>query len=280
MKYFAWFRLMRLDKPVGIWLLWFPTAWALCLAAKGQMDWYLAFLFFAGTVLMRSAGCVINDIADRHIDTHVKRTALRPLTSGETGLVSAFILLFILLLLALVVLIQLPRACFYYAVLALLITFIYPFCKRFISGPQLVLGFAFSMGIPMAYAALGLRPDWNTVLLLVINYCWIVAYDTEYALVDRDDDLRIGVKSTAIWFGESNRLMIGLLQIVAHSLWLILAFLNQLSAIFLVYWLLGALIFIYQQRLLSAKSYFSAFLSNSYYGLVMWVGIWHGAALF
>lgn len=276
MKWGAYLRLMRFHKPVGILLLWLPTAWALWIANQGNPPLTLSLLFLSGTVLMRAAGCVINDIADRHIDLHVKRTQMRPLTSGEVSLIEAFALLFTLLFAALMVLLQLPKLCFYYALLAVFITFLYPFCKRFIQGPQLVLGVAFSIGIPMAYAASGKWPDSTMFCLLIINFMWIVAYDSQYAMVDREDDLRIGVKSTAILFADYDRIIIGILQILFHSLWLFLAIsLNNFWSFFCC-WLIAALLLGYQQKLIAKRQpaqCLQAFTSNNWYGSVMWLAI-------
>ncbi|MGQ3891108.1 4-hydroxybenzoate octaprenyltransferase [Legionella sp. CNM-4043-24] len=272
----ACWRLSRFHKPAGTFLLWAPTAWALCLANQGQPSWTLLLLFLAGTVIMRAAGCVMNDIADRHIDGHVKRTKNRPLASGELSLSQALVLLSFYLLLALLILLQLPSECVVYAVLSLLVTFVYPFCKRFIAAPQMVLGIAFSMGIPMAYAASFAQFDLSMLALLCINYCWIVAYDTQYAMADRADDLLIGVKSTAILFGRYDTLIIAILQGICQLLWLILAWSRHFSGLFYAFWLIGTLIFIYQQRLLTRASderCWQAFASNSWYGLIMWAGV-------
>lgn len=272
----AFWRLMRFDKPAGTMLLWAPTACALWLANRGLPSLKLFLCFFLGTIIMRALGCVINDIADRNVDKHVKRTCLRPLTSGEISLQSAFILLISLLLLAFLIVVQLPLSCFYYALFALLITFVYPFCKRFFYAPQLILSIAFSLGIPMAYAASFVKPDLPMYLLLILNFAWILAYDTEYAMVDREDDLKIGVNSTAVLFKNHDRLVIFLLQILITCLWLILALFLELALPFYVFWLIGVVIFIYQQRLLSLKqptAYLLAFRSNSWYGLLMWIGI-------
>lgn len=269
-------RLMRFHKPVGIWLLWFPTAWALWLANQGRPPLILVGVFFAGTVLMRAAGCVINDIADRHVDLHVERTCKRPLVVGEVGLIQAFGLVLILLFLALLIVIQLPAQCFYYALCALFITVLYPFCKRFIQGPQFVLGLAFSMGIPMAYTASNLGFNSTMACLLLINFFWILAYDTQYAMVDKEDDLKIGVKSTAILFANYDKIVIGFLQIFFHLLWLFLAFALDFSQTFYFLWLLAIIFLIYQQRLLAKderNSYLKAFSSNSWYGLIMWIAL-------
>lgn len=271
-----YFKLMRLDKPIGILLLWYPTAWALWIAVNHTPSSKLLFLFSIGTILMRAAGCVINDIADRNIDKHIQRTRERPLTSGKLGLKQAFIVLFILLCCALSILIALPLNCLYLALVAVGITFIYPFCKRFINAPQVILGLAFSMGIPMAFAASGQSLTENTIFLFLINFSWIVSYDTMYAMTDKDDDLKIGVKSTAIYFANSDKLIIGLLQIAMHILWLFLAFNRNFYPIFYLCWSLAILILVYQQKLISTRDpqhCFKAFLISNYYGLLMWIAL-------
>ncbi|MDI1352335.1 MAG: 4-hydroxybenzoate octaprenyltransferase [bacterium] len=269
-------RLMRINKPVGILLLWFPTAWALWIANQGIPSSTILVLFFIGTILMRSAGCVINDIADRNIDKHVARTKLRPLTSGEVSLTQACILLFLLLCCALIVLIYLPKECFYLALIAVLITFLYPFCKRFIKAPQLVLGIAFSLGIPMAYVASKVAMDSNIMFLFVINFAWIVAYDTMYAIADKEDDLKIGVKSTAIYFADYDRLIIGLLLLCLHAMWLVWALKNTAHWGFYTIWFLSCFILLYQQKLITKRipsECFNAFLISVYYGGLMWLAV-------
>ncbi|WED44128.1 4-hydroxybenzoate octaprenyltransferase [Legionella cardiaca] len=266
---------MRFHKPIGILLLWWPTAWALWVANQGKPSLTVVSLFLLGTIFMRAAGCVVNDIADRHIDLHVQRTKTRPLTTGEVSLVEALLLLCGLLLLSLFVLLQLPKACFYYALIAVFITVLYPFCKRFIQSPQLILGLAFSMGIPMAFVASNQLPDKTMFLLLGINFMWVVAYDTEYAIVDREDDLRIGVKSTAILFAEYDKLAIACLQLLLHFLWLPLA-INLKSSLFWVGWSVAGVNFLYQQKLINKRNpadCFKAFTSNNWYGLLMWLAI-------
>ncbi len=225
---------------------------------------------------MRSAGCVLNDMADRHVDQHVKRTEKRPLTTGEVSIQNALLLLAALLLAAFAILVQLPQACFYYALGALAITILYPFCKRFFEAPQLILGIAFSMGIPMAYAASGAHADLTMGCLIALNFFWIVAYDTQYAMADRADDLRIGVKSTAILFGKYGQIFILLLQGIAHGLWLVIAWTQHLPRLFYIAWFLGLLIFVYQQRLIhhpTETAYLQAFSTNAMYGFIMWLAV-------
>ena len=225
---------------------------------------------------MRAAGCVINDVADRHIDKHVSRTKLRPLTSGEVSLNEAFGLITVLFIASLLVLICLPKDCFYIALIALFITVIYPFCKRFLNAPQLVLGLAFSMGIPMAYVASGTRLGGQFIFIFIINFTWIIAYDTMYAMTDKADDLRIGVKSTAIYFGSYDRLMIGILQSAVHVLWLCWALLNHANVGFYFLWFAAGCILLYQQILIRnqiPQKCFKAFIISIYYGGLMWIAI-------
>ncbi len=269
-------RLMRFHKPAGTLLLWCPTAWALWVANQGMPDIHLLLYFLLGTIFMRAAGCVLNDIADRNIDKHVERTQLRPLTSGEINLLTAFGLLLALLLASFWVLIQLPRLCFYYALFALFITVVYPFCKRFFAAPQLVLGLAFSMGIPMAYAASGKAPGAAMLVLLLINFIWIVTYDTMYAMADRADDLRLGVKSTAVLFGAHECSILGALQIIFHGLWLFLAISEHYPIYFYSIWCAAGGLLIYQQTLIRSRDAsvcLRAFSMSSAYGVLMWLGL-------
>ncbi len=276
----AYFRLMRFHQPIGILLLWAPTAWALWSASRtsqaAELSLPVVLIFFLGTMCMRAAGCVINDIADRHFDKHVARTRLRPLTAGEIKLQEALGVLLVLLLIAAGLVLQLPPLCFRWALFALLIAGIYPFSKRYIQAPQLVLSLAFSMGIPMAYAALGVSPDMNMWLLFCINALWILMYDTLYAMMDRDDDHLIGVKSTAILFASYDRLIVGLLQGCVQGLWLVFAARFHLGFLFYIAWGLGLMLMVYQQILVSKRqtsSYFRAFAWSGAYGLIMWVGL-------
>lgn len=279
MKLSVYFYLMRFHKPIGIFLLWFPTAWALWAARQGTPSLKLLSLFFVGTLLMRAAGCVMNDIADRNIDRYVSRTATRPLTSGQVTLKEAWFTLGLLLLAALLILLMLPEKCFYFALIALMVTFIYPFCKRYINAPQAVLGVAFSMGIPMAAAASGIAFNSSLLALMIINFLWILSYDTMYAMADKADDLLIGVKSTAIYFGDYDRQVIALFQISFHSLWLLWAFLNEMPLVFYLLWLLAGCTLYYQQHLIQGRNpaeCFKAFVNNGYYGLIMWLALMLG----
>lgn len=275
-KWSAYCHLARFDKPVGIWLLWFPCAWALWGANQGKPTLNLSVLFFLGTLFMRSAGCVMNDIADRHIDKHVARTRLRPLTRGIVSLIEALTVLLVLLFASLIILLQLPNACFYLAIPALVIALTYPFCKRFLDAPQIILGLAFSMGIPMVYVASQVAMDSTMVVLLIINFLWIIAYDTMYAMTDREDDLKIGVKSTAIYFANYDTSIIGLLQFLMHSLWLYWGVVTEVSWGFYYFWFVASSVLFYQQRLINKREpqqCFKAFKVSVYYGALMWIAL-------
>jgi 4-hydroxybenzoate polyprenyltransferase len=198
----AYLELIRWSRPAGSYLLLWPTLAALWIAARGFPGWHLALVFVLGTFLMRSAGCAVNDVADRDFDKHVKRTAQRPVTSGAVSVREALLLGVALALLAFALVLTTNAVTVRWSVVALAISIVYPFTKRFFSMPQAVLGVAFSFGIPMAFAAVqGVTPGlaWG---LLVGNLFWVLAYDTEYAMVDRDDDLKIGIKTSAITLGR------------------------------------------------------------------------------
>ena len=271
---FYW-RLGRFDKPIGILLLWAPTAWALWLVNNYHPQWALLTLFLCGSIIMRAAGCVINDIVDASIDAHVPRTQTRVLACKQLSKQHALYFLMILLSIAFLLLLQLPVACQPYAIAALIITCIYPFGKRFIRAPQAILGIAFSMGVPMVYVASFHPFDHNMVILLLINCLWVLAYDTEYAITDREADIKLKLQSTAILMGEADRLIIGILLGSAHIGWLIIAYLNQWNySYFIIGWLLGVGLILYQLHLIHERqptACMRAFFSNSYYGLLMWL---------
>lgn len=272
MNWSAYFRLARFDKPVGIFLLAAPTLWALWIANHGMPSYRLVMIFLLGCIVMRAAGCIVNDIADRKLDCHVVRTALRPLTSGEISVSEAIGVLLFFLACAFGLLLLLPYACISYAMVSVLVTLLYPFCKRFMKAPQFVLGVAFSMGIPMAYIASQTVFDRSFFMLCCINFLWIVAYDTQYAMVDREDDQKIGVNSTAILFGDWDIAIISVLQMVMQLLWLLIAMQLHLNVGFFMAWLVADCILVQQYRLIAtrdAKQCFQAFSLNVRYGLVM-----------
>jgi 4-hydroxybenzoate polyprenyltransferase len=212
--YSRYLRLMRLHRPIGIWLLLWPTLWALWIASAGAPNEQIFLILVIGTIVVRSAGCVINDYADRKIDPLVARTADRPLATGEVAPAEALLLFMALMLIALGLVLTLNRLTLTFALAGAVITVIYPFTKRFLSTPQFVLGVAFSWGVPMAFAAtLGDVPRVGWLLFLA-TAIWVVVYDTQYAMTDRSDDLKIGVRSTAILFGELDRAFIVGLQVL------------------------------------------------------------------
>lgn len=272
----AYHQLMRTDKPIGTLLLLWPTLWALWLATPGIPPLTILAIFMAGVWLMRAAGCVINDYADRKVDGHVKRTAQRPMPSGAVTEKEAKILFVSLVVLAFLLVLLLNTMTILLSVAALALAWMYPFMKRYTHLPQVVLGAAFGWSIPMAFSAIGESVPLTCWLLFIANICWTVAYDTQYAMVDRDDDLKIGIKSTAILFGKQDRLIIGILQILVIALMAIVGVLNELNGAF--YWslLLAAALFIHQQKLISGRGRtecFRAFMNNNYVGLVLFIGI-------
>ena len=266
----------RLDKPIGIYLLLWPTLWALWIAAEGFPGWHLLVIFVLGTVLTRSAGCVINDIADKDFDKQVKRTKGRPLATGELQVDEAIVFMVALLIAAFLLVLTTNWLTVLLAFSAALIAGLYPFMKRYTYMPQVVLGIAFSMGIPMSFAAY--QDDIPTIawLLVAANIFWTVAYDTEYAMVDRDDDLRIGVKSTAILFADLDKAIIGILQALFIGVLFILPRHMELSWSFYLGLALAAGLLGYQQHLIKERSRdgcFKAFQHNHWVGLVIFLGI-------
>jgi 4-hydroxybenzoate polyprenyltransferase len=214
----GYFRLMRMDRPIGIWLLLWPTLWAMWIAADGRPQAGVFVVFVLGTILMRAAGCVINDVADRGIDPHVARTADRPVASGKVTVPAAMALFVVLMLAALALVLTLNLLTILLAVVGAALTVVYPFMKRVIAAPQFVLGLAFAWGVPMVYAAATNEASSPTLWLLYLcTIIWVVIYDTEYAMVDRDDDRRIGVQSTAILFGEMDVAIVAGLEVILFA---------------------------------------------------------------
>lgn len=275
-KWQAYCSLMRIDKPIGSLLLLWPTYWALWLAGGQVPSLKLLVVFTLGVFFMRAAGCVVNDFADRRVDGHVKRTAQRPLPSGAVTEKESKALFVILVLISFGLVLTLNAMTIWLSVAGLALAWVYPFMKRFTHLPQVVLGMAFGWSIPMAYAAVSESLPLSCWLLFLANICWTVAYDTQYAMVDRDDDLKIGIKSTAILFGRFDKLIIGLLQLATLLLMVWIGYLNQLSGAY--YWgiLLAGALFIHQQKLIAQRERmpcFQAFLNNNYAGLVLFIGI-------
>ena len=275
-KLLAYHRLMRTDKPIGALLLLWPTLWALWVAAPGVPPLWILAVFVAGVWLMRAAGCVVNDYADRKFDGHVKRTANRPLPSGAVSEKEARILFAVLVLLSFLLVLTLNTMTILLSVAGLALAWVYPFMKRYTHLPQVVLGAAFGWSIPMAFAAVSESLPLSCWLMLLANILWAVAYDTQYAMVDRDDDVKIGIKSTAILFGENDRLIIGILQACVLVLMAVIGWLNGLHWEF--YWsiLIAGALFVYQQKLIRNRERgpcFQAFLNNNYVGLVLFIGL-------
>nr|WP_276515470.1 4-hydroxybenzoate octaprenyltransferase [Pantoea cypripedii] len=272
----AYSRLMRIDKPIGTLLLLWPTLWALWLSGMAIPPLSVLLVFVLGVIVMRAAGCVINDYADRKVDGHVKRTAARPLASGLVSEKEAKLLFVGLALLAFVLVLTMNRMTILLSVVGLALAWVYPFMKRYTHLPQVVLGAAFGWAIPMGWAAVSESLPLVCWLVFIANLCWTVAYDTQYAMVDRDDDLKIGVKSTAILFGRYDKLIIGLLQLATLGLMVVVGLLLNLNGAF--YWslLLAAGLFVHQQKLIARRerdACFQAFLNNNYVGLVLFIGI-------
>jgi 4-hydroxybenzoate polyprenyltransferase len=269
-------RLMRLDRPIGIWLLLWPTLWALWMSSRGRPNPRVFLVFVAGTVLMRSAGCAINDYADRSFDPHVARTKDRPLAAGRISTLEALILFALLSLTALMLALQLNKSTLLLAVAGGFLAISYPFVKRFLPVPQMYLGVTFGWGIPMAFMAQYEQLPRVAWLLLLANMLWVTVYDTIYAMVDRDDDLKIGVRSTAILFGDSDRHIIAVLQIMTLlTLYLVGSSLHMGHWYHAGLWA-GAVFFAYQLWLIRGRereACFRAFLNNNYFGMAVFIGM-------
>lgn len=275
-KLLAFHRLMRTDKPIGALLLLWPTLWALWVATPGVPPLWILLVFVAGVWLMRAAGCVVNDYADRKFDGHVKRTANRPLPSGAVTENEARGLFIILVLLAFALVLTLNLMTILLSVAALGLAWIYPFMKRYTHLPQVVLGAAFGWSIPMAFAAVSESVPLSCWIMFFANILWAVAYDTEYAMVDRDDDLKIGIKSTAILFGRHDKLIIGILQVLVMAMMAAVGWLNGLGWMYYATVLVAGALFVYQQVLIADRerdACFKAFLNNNYVGLVLFLGL-------
>ncbi len=269
-------RLTRLDKPIGILLLLWPTLWALLIAGHGKPDWIVVLIFFTGTVLMRSAGCVINDIADSRYDGLVERTQHRPLVTNEISIKEAYLLALVLSLVAFGLVCLLNTLTIKLSILALLLAASYPFTKRFLAIPQAYLGIAFGFGIPMAFAAImGYIPSIAWILLLA-NVCWAIAYDTEYAMVDREDDLKIGIKSSAITFGRFEVIAIMLCYALTLLLLAIVGKWLLMGDAYYVGLAVAAGIAVCHYFLIRKRekiNCFKAFLGNNWFGFAVFAGL-------
>jgi 4-hydroxybenzoate polyprenyltransferase len=269
-------QLMRLDRPIGILLLLWPTLWALWIAGEGNPNIPVLLVFVAGVVLMRSAGCVINDYADRHIDKHVKRTSERPLTSGQVSEREALILFSILILAAFLLVLTLNSMTIMLALVGAVLAASYPFTKRYTHLPQVYLGAAFGWAIPMVFAAQTGSLDTRLWWIFSATLVWAVVYDTMYAMVDREDDLKIGVKSSAILFGQYDRVIIGLFQITMLGILFIAGRSFALGFWYNIGLVVAAMLAIYHQWLIRDREpglCFRAFLHNHWLGMAVFIGI-------
>jgi 4-hydroxybenzoate polyprenyltransferase len=271
-----YWQLMRMHKPIGALLLLWPTLWSLWLAADGVPRWDVLVIFVLGVFVMRSAGCVINDFADRKVDGHVKRTRERPLVSGQVSGGEAIALFIGLCLLAFGLVLLTNPLTIQLSVGGVLLAFCYPFMKRYTHLPQVVLGAAFAWAIPMAFAAQSGALGVEVWLLYTAVVLWTVVYDTFYAMVDRDDDLRIGVKSTAILFGEQDRLMTGVLQALTLYALVMVGSRFELGTFYYLSLGVAAALFAYQQYLIrfrQREACFKAFMNNNWVGLAIFIGV-------
>lgn len=268
--------LIRLDKPIGILLLLWPTLWALWLASYGEPDPKVLLIFIAGVVLMRSAGCIINDYADRHVDRYVKRTSQRPLSSGAIPALHALSLAALLSLMAFSLVLQCNSLTVMLAFVGILLAILYPFLKRYTHLPQLGLGVAFAWGVPMAFAAQTGTITYRAWVVFLTCMIWPIIYDTLYAMVDREDDLKIGIKSSAILFDRMDRIIIALLQLLFLVLLVVIGLIFDLRIGFYLSLVMVFCFFAYQQWLIKTRDparCFAAFLNNNWVGLAIFIGI-------
>ena len=281
-KFQATLQLMRIDRPIGTLLLLWPTLWALWLASEGLPSLRLLLIFTAGTFLMRSAGCIVNDFADRRVDGAVARTANRPLVVGVITSREAFFVFLVLSVAAFALVLLTNLLTIQLSVVGMVLAVAYPFMKRFTHLPQLVLGLAFSWGIPMAFAAtLNTLPTalWS---LLLANLLWTVVYDTKYAMVDRDDDLLVGIKSTAILFGNADRLIIAALQVACLAALVWSGLLFHLQWPYYLSLVVVAILFGYHLYLIRSQdpaACFKAFKHNNWVGMTIFLGIAASSAI-
>ncbi len=267
--------LCRFDKPIGILILLWPALWALWVAGNGRPDPFVVLIICAGVVLMRAAGCVVNDYADREFDPHVERTRLRPIAAGKVKPKEALVLFTVLCLTAFVLVLQLNMYTILLSFVAAFLAASYPFMKRYTQLPQAYLGIAFGFAVPMVFAAqTGSVPAVAWIMYLAVML-WALVYDTMYAMVDKEDDLKIGIKSTAILFADREREIMAVLQLVILGLLIWIGRLQQLGGFYYAGVLAGAALFVYQQKLIfhrDKRNCFKAFLNNNWFGLVVFLG--------
>jgi 4-hydroxybenzoate polyprenyltransferase len=273
---YQYFLLMRLHRPIGIYLLLHPTLWALWLAGNGHPSFELVIIFVLGVIIMRSAGCVINDYADRNVDPHVRRTKDRPIANGQVSPREALYVFILMILLSFLLVLQLNLLTILLSIPAVCLAIVYPFMKRYTHFPQIILGAAFSWAIPMVFSAQLNQVPFLAWWLFLTALLWTVAYDTQYAMTDREDDLKIGVKSTAIIFGRFDKLIIGILQMLVLISLSLIGFVQNLNTWHQLSVLGMAGCFIYQQYLIKDRHptrCFEAFLNNHWAGLIVFIGL-------
>ena len=278
----AYFRLMRLNKPIGIYLLLWPTYWALFLSAGGWPDIDLLIIFTFGVIITRSAGCVINDYADRDIDKHIARTRDRPITAGEISPKAALLLFFALGLVAFALVLLTNTLTIKISFIALALAVLYPFSKRWTNLPQLVLGLAFAMSVPMAFSAQTGTVTASAGWIFLATVLWTLIYDTLYAMADRDEDLKIGVKSTAILFAKYDQIFITLLQVLLMIVFIKIGNLFDLGTFYDISLIIILLFMIYHQFLIKKRQkmdYFKAFINNHFIGMTLFLGIFLSIAI-
>lgn len=278
----AYFRLMRLNKPIGIYLLLWPTYWALFLSAGGWPDIDLLIIFTFGVIITRSAGCVINDYADREIDKHIARTRDRPITAGEISPKAALLLFFALGLVAFALVLLTNTLTIKISFIALALAVLYPFTKRWTNLPQLILGLAFAMSVPMAFSAQTGTVPASAGWIFLATVLWTLIYDTLYAMADRDEDLKIGVKSTAILFAKYDQIFITLLQVLLMIVFIKIGNLFDLGAFYDISLIIILFFMIYHQFLIKKRQkmdYFKAFINNHFIGMTLFLGIFLSIAI-
>ena len=272
----AYFRLMRFNKPIGIYLLLWPTYWALFLSAGGWPDIDLLIIFTFGVIITRSAGCVINDYADREIDKHITRTRDRPITTGEISPKAALLLFIALGLIAFALVLLTNTLTIKISFIAIALAVLYPYTKRWTNLPQLILGLAFAMSVPMAFSAQTGTVPASAGWIFLATIIWTLIYDTLYAMADREEDLKIGVKSTAILFAKYDQIFITLLQILLIIVFIKIGNLFDLGAFYDISLIIILIFMIYHHLLIKKgkkSDYFKAFINNHYIGMALFSGI-------
>lgn len=275
-KISAFMQLMRIKKPIGIFLLLWPTLWGLWFASKGTPPISILVIFILGVIVTRSAGCVVNDIADRNFDGHVSRTKKRPLVTGRVQVAEALGLFILLSIIGFCCVLFLNRLTIIMSFIAILLMILYPLAKRITYWPQIILGIAFSWGVLMGYTAINNTLSWESFALFLIAFLWTLSYDTIYAMVDREDDLKIGIKSTAIKLHHHEVFFITYLHGLVLLGLLLFSLQQKLSLLFYPFWMLAVALTLYQTKLISTREpekCFKAFLNNHWFGLFIFCGI-------